>query len=162
MPENLVLRDKFVRPVLRQPAHSPHPGSIQCLLTGCLPLSATAFMYLYRQTPSGQSRVCQVTLLHTDGIHYRESTRTGPQFVLFVCISLTADGPQRARLPCDIAILPMVTKDLPVSPRFSPTNRGPLVPSIIPVKKGCCLFRYHHGTNFVRLSFPTSTIGTID
>ena len=36
-----------------------------------------------------------------------------------------ADGPQRTRLPvpptyCNIAILPLVTKDLLVSPRFSP------------------------------------------
>ena len=40
-----------------------------------------------------------------------------------ICISRTADGPQRARLyQCNVAILlPTVPKDLPTSPRFSPT-----------------------------------------
>ena len=52
-PENLVSRDRFDRPVLRQPAHSLHPGlnhqsSICCLLTGLLPLSAAASIYLYQ------------------------------------------------------------------------------------------------------------------
>ena len=39
--------------------------------------------------------------------------------VLFVCISLTVDGPQRARLPIPPAILPAVTRDLifPFLPR---------------------------------------------
>ena len=55
--ENLVSRDRFGRPVPRQPAHSPHSGRIWCLLTGFLPISAAASMYLYHQPPSGQSRV---------------------------------------------------------------------------------------------------------
>ena len=61
-------------------------------------------------------------------------------YLFFVCISLMADGPQRARLPipptvCNVAILHVVTKDLPISPRFSPyellsstlTTRQPIV-----------------------------------
>ena len=36
------------------------------------------FMYLNRHTPSGQSRVCRVTHLRTDGVHCRESVGTGP------------------------------------------------------------------------------------
>ena len=47
-----------------------------------------------------------------------------PTGCMFVCISLPADGSQRARFTsstyCNVAILPVVTKDLPVSPRFSP------------------------------------------
>ena len=39
---------------------------------------------------------------------------------LFVIISLMANGPHRARLPILSAILPVVTKDIPISPRFSP------------------------------------------
>ena len=49
-------------------------------------------------------------------------------FFLF-CISLTADGPQRTRLPnyltyCNVAILlmPVITKYLPISPRGSPCD----------------------------------------
>ena len=38
-PENLVARDGFSRPVPRQPAHSSHPGSVWCLLTGSFPSS---------------------------------------------------------------------------------------------------------------------------
>ena len=47
---------------------------------------------------------------------------------IFGCISLTADGPQHARLPIPptlqrchpVNTVPVVTKDLPISPRFSP------------------------------------------
>ena len=74
-PENLVSRDSFGRPIPCQPAQSPHSGSIWCLLTGFLPLSATASN---RHTPSGQSRVYRVTRLRSDDIHCRESTGTGP------------------------------------------------------------------------------------
>ena len=35
-------------------------------------------MYVYRHTPSGQSRVYGVTQLRTDGVHCRESAGTGP------------------------------------------------------------------------------------
>ena len=33
---------------------------------------------LNRHTPSGQSRVYQVTQMRTDGVHYREAAGTGP------------------------------------------------------------------------------------
>ena len=48
-PGNLVLRDGFGRSVPRQP------------VTGFLPISAAAFIYLYRHTLSGQSRIYRVT-----------------------------------------------------------------------------------------------------
>ena len=51
---------------------------IWCLLAGFLPISAAASMYLYRYTPSGQSRVYQVTQLRTDDVHCRASVRAGP------------------------------------------------------------------------------------
>ena len=36
-------------------------------------------LYIYnRHTPSGQSRVYRVAQLRTDGVHCRESARTGP------------------------------------------------------------------------------------
>ena len=40
----------------------------------------------------------------------------------FVCISPTADGPQRARFTSPISILPVVTQDLAISSRFSPCD----------------------------------------
>ena len=46
--ENLISRDGFSRPVQRHPAHSPHSGWIWCLLTGFLPTSAAAFIYLFK------------------------------------------------------------------------------------------------------------------
>ena len=56
---------------------SPYSGWIWCLLTGLLPSSAAASIW-NRHTPSGQSRVYQVTQLRTDGVHCRESDGTGP------------------------------------------------------------------------------------
>ena len=47
-PENLVARDGFGHPVPRQPAHSPYSGRIWCLLTGSLPISAAASIYLFK------------------------------------------------------------------------------------------------------------------
>ena len=47
-PENLVSRDGFGSPVPRQPAHlHPQAESIWCLLTGFLPVSAAASIYLF-------------------------------------------------------------------------------------------------------------------
>ena len=43
-----------------------------------LTLSATAFIYSYRQSPLSQSRVCQATQLRTDGVYCREPASTGP------------------------------------------------------------------------------------
>ena len=34
--------------------------------------------FLYHQPSPGQSRVCQVTQMRTDGVHCRKSTSTGP------------------------------------------------------------------------------------
>ena len=59
---------------------SQYSGWVWCLLTGFLPSSAAAFVHLFfnRHTRSGQSRVYRVTqLLHTDGVHCRESAGTG-------------------------------------------------------------------------------------
>ena len=36
------------------------------------------FIHFNHHTPSGQSRVCRVTQLRTDGVHCRESAGTGP------------------------------------------------------------------------------------
>ena len=46
-PEYLAARDRFDRPVPRQPAHSPHSGRIWCLPAGSLPLSATASIFTF-------------------------------------------------------------------------------------------------------------------
>ena len=43
-----------------------------------LPLSAAASNFLYRQPPTGPSRLYRVTQLRTDGVHCRESASTGP------------------------------------------------------------------------------------
>ena len=40
--------------------------------------SRRPFIYLNRHTPSGLSRVYQVTQMRTDGVHRRESAGTGP------------------------------------------------------------------------------------
>ena len=81
VPENLVSRDGFSRPVPRQPAHLHTQAESACLLTGFLPSSAAASFYSFttdRHTPSGQSRVYRVTQLSTDGVHCREFAGTGP------------------------------------------------------------------------------------
>ena len=75
-PAKLVSRDGFGCPFPRQPAHCPHSGGIWCLITGFLPLSATASIYLF--IPSWvQSRVDMVTQLRTNGVHCQTSTGTG-------------------------------------------------------------------------------------
>ena len=58
------------------------------LLTRFLPISAALSNYLYRHTPSGQSRVYQVTELCTNDIHCRESAGTGP-VILKVLVPVT-------------------------------------------------------------------------
>ena len=42
-------------------------------------------------------------------------------FILFLYLFM-ADGPQRARLPIPLTAKPVVTKDFPISSRFSPYN----------------------------------------
>ena len=44
-------------------------------------------MYLYRHTPSGQSRVYRVTQLRADGVHCRESAGTGPVVLKVVAVT---------------------------------------------------------------------------
>ena len=46
-PENLVSRDGFGLPVLRQPVLSPYSDCIWCLLTGFLPILVAASVYLF-------------------------------------------------------------------------------------------------------------------
>ena len=48
--------------------------------------------YLYRRTPSGQSRVYRVTQLRTDGVQCRESAGTGP--VVLKAVPVTDDALQ--------------------------------------------------------------------
>ena len=75
---DLASRDSFGLHVPRQPAYLPHLGAIWCLLTGLLPLSETASIYLDRKLSSGQSRVYRVTYLRTEGVRHRESAVAGP------------------------------------------------------------------------------------
>ena len=61
-----------------------------------------ASIYLYRHTPSGQSRVYQVTQLRTDGVHCRPSAGTGPVVLKVVpngcCLFRFYHGPIDVRL----------------------------------------------------------------
>ena len=79
VPENLVSRDGFSRPVLRQPAdlHTQTESGAYLRDSSRVP-RRRPFIYLNHHTPSGQSRVYRVTQLRTDGVHCRESAGTGP------------------------------------------------------------------------------------
>ena len=78
-PENIVSRDGFGVPVLRQPAHLHTQAESGAYLRDCSRVPRRRpFIYLNRHTPSGQSRVHRVTQLRTDGIYCRESARTRP------------------------------------------------------------------------------------
>ena len=77
-PENLVSRDGFGRPVLLQLAHSLHPAGLNLALTHGIPTTFRDGVHIYRQPPSGQSRVYPVTQLRTDGVHCGDSIGTGP------------------------------------------------------------------------------------
>ena len=86
----LVKRVRLSRPVSARPFSTPrlnhqssiinHQSSIWCLLPGFLSRfpRRRPFIYLNRHTPSGLSRVYQVTQLRTDGVHDRESAGTEP------------------------------------------------------------------------------------
>ena len=78
-PEKLVSRDGFGSPVPRQPAnlHTPAESGAYLRDSSQVPRRRT-FIYLNRQTPSGQSRVYWIPQLRTDGVHCRESAGTGP------------------------------------------------------------------------------------
>ena len=82
-PENLVSRDGFGSPVRRQPAHLRTLAESGPYLRDSSHVARRRpFIYLQRQTPSGQSRVYRVTQLRTDGVHIhtycRESAGTWP------------------------------------------------------------------------------------
>ena len=79
VPENLVSRDGFGRPVPRQPAHvhTQAESDAYSRYSSRVP-RRHPFIYLNRHTPSGQSRVYRVTQLRNDGVHCRESAGTGP------------------------------------------------------------------------------------
>ena len=89
-PGNLDSRDRFGRLAPRQPAYSPHfcLNLIGwCLLTGIPPACRDGVHILYRQPPSGQSRVDRTTQLRTDGVHCRDSAGTGPVDVKIVRVA---------------------------------------------------------------------------
>ena len=79
VPENLVSRDGFGSPVPRQPAnlHTQAESGAYLRDSSRVP-RRRPFIYLSRNTPSGQSRVYRVTQLRTDGVHCLESAITEP------------------------------------------------------------------------------------
>ena len=77
VPENLVSRDGFSRPVPRQPAHLHTQAESGAYLRDSSRVPRWHPLW-NRHTPSGQSRVYRVTQLRTDGVHCREFTGTGP------------------------------------------------------------------------------------
>ena len=76
-PENSVSRDGFGHHVPRQPAHPPNIG-LNLVVTDGISRAFRQGVHLYRQPPSGQSQVGQVTQLRTDGVHCRLLAGTGP------------------------------------------------------------------------------------
>ena len=69
-PENLVSRDRFGRPVPRKP-RSFSILRLNLVFTHEIPPAFRDGVHLYRHSPSGQSRVYQVTQFLTDGVHCR-------------------------------------------------------------------------------------------
>ena len=77
--ENFVSRDRFGNPVPRQAAYLHTEAESGAYLRDYSRVPRPRpFIYLNRHTPSGQSRVYRVTQLRIDGVHCRESARTGP------------------------------------------------------------------------------------
>ena len=102
VPENLVSRDGFSRPVPRQPVHLSILR-LNMVLTYGIPPEFRGGVHLWnRHTPSGQSRVYRVTQLRTDGVHCRESAGTGPVNIKVVpnecCLGRCHHGPINIRL----------------------------------------------------------------
>ena len=62
---------------------------------------------LYRHTPSGQSRVCRVTEMRTDGVHCLESAGTGP--VVLKVVPVTGAAFARYDRPINNVCLPFPT-----------------------------------------------------
>ena len=78
VPENLVSRDGFSRPVPRQPAHlhtQVESGAYSRDSSRFPP--RRPFICSNRHTPLGQSRVYRVKQLRINGVHCRESAGTG-------------------------------------------------------------------------------------
>ena len=80
VPEDLVSRDGFSRPVPRQAAHLHTQAESGAYLHGIPPefRGGVHTFILNHRTLSGQSRVYRVAQLRTDGVHCRESAGTGP------------------------------------------------------------------------------------
>ena len=111
-PENLVSRDGFGRPVLRQCTHLHTQAESGAYLRDFSRLPRRRpLIYLNRHTPSGQSRVYWVTQLHTDGVHCRKLAGTGPVAVKEGssnrCCLLYPHGPINVRLPFPTSIIGM-------------------------------------------------------
>ena len=78
VPENLVSRDGFSRPVPRQPAHFHTQAESDAYSRDSSRFPRRRpFIYLNCHTPLGQSRVYRVTQLRTNGVLCRESAGTG-------------------------------------------------------------------------------------
>ena len=81
LPDSLVfLRFRLDRPVPHQPAHSPHPDWIWCLLTG---LNSPFLLSDAVSTSSGMRHQASPEFIRScncskDDVHYREFTGTGP------------------------------------------------------------------------------------
>ena len=90
-PENLVSRDGFDSPVLRQPArvHTQAESGAYLRDSSRVP-RRRPLIFLYRHTRSGQSRVYRVAQLRSDGVHCRESAGTGPVVLKVVPVADTA------------------------------------------------------------------------
>ena len=77
VPENLVSRDGFSRPVPRQPPHLHTQAESGAY--GIPPGFRGGVQLWNCHTSSDQSRVYRVTQLRTDGVHCREFAGTGPE-----------------------------------------------------------------------------------
>ena len=132
-PENLVSRDGFGSLVPRKPAHLHTQAEFGAYLRDFSRVPRRRpFIYLNRHTPSGQSRLYWVTQLRTDGVHCRESTRTGP-----VNSKVVPNGCCLGRSPCVCAFFP----------------------SILDIKFVGCNSRGHTGGRSHRISHPPSFCG---
>ena len=98
--QNLVSRDGFGSPVLRQPAHLHAQAESGAYLRDS---SRVPRRRPFRHTPSGQSRVYWVTQLRTDGVHCRESAGTGP-----VNLKVVPNECCLGRSPCVCVFFPSI------------------------------------------------------
>ena len=78
VPENLVSRDEFSRPVPRQPAHLHTQAESGAYLRDSSRVPRRRPFIRPPYVIGGQSRVYRVTQLRTDGVHCRQSAGTGP------------------------------------------------------------------------------------